>query len=208
MKHTRSSEPKNITLYTGSERALPNISAAHGNAASSHLRSIGVRVVDQVRLTESEATDDGRVKAIFDDGSTTTADILLQATGRKPNASFLPRHLLNDRGAVKVDSKMRSEVDSSVFAVGDVASSSDGGMMHIYFAVPITATNILAQLDDPTSKEKDFKQSVKETQLVSLGNSGVGSLFGWTVPGWIVWLLKSRNMMFPMAKKHVTGSAI
>ena len=44
------------------------------------------------------------------------------------------------------------------------------------------------------SKDKIFKEDMRETQLVPIGRSkGVGAMMGWRVPSFLVWLVKGRD---------------
>jgi hypothetical protein len=37
---------------------------------------------------------------------------------------------------------------------------------------------------------------------------GVGVIYGWRVPSWLVWLLKSRNFMMDKSPGLATGEAV
>ena len=76
------------------------------------------------RVEKVERHEDG-VRAHLDDGTTVDADLLLVATGRRPNSDDLGLERagveVDDRGLVVVDAYQRTNVEG-VWALGDVAN--------------------------------------------------------------------------------------
>lgn len=158
-------------------------------------------------------------------GKTLEADIYLPATGVTPNTDFLSKDLLNEKGYVD-NNGTTLRVDKAgprVYAVGDVGSYTVGGILDIYDAVPICMTNMkrdllhYATLNDsdameaekakPAGKDRPYKWNKGETQLVPIGrSSGVGAVFGWRLPGFMVWAIKGRDYMLGFAEPIYTGS--
>ncbi|MBW6509258.1 MAG: glutathione-disulfide reductase [Desulfuromonadales bacterium] len=73
--------------------------------------------------TRIEKNVDGSLLVSFNDGSTGTTDLVLAATGRRPNTSFLGLEEvgveLDERGAIKVGEGFQTSVPS-IYALGDV----------------------------------------------------------------------------------------
>ena len=57
-------------------------------------------------------------------------------------------------------------------------------------------------------KEKKYKQVQSDMMMVPIGpKGGVGVIFGWRVPSWLVWLIKSRTFFIEKAPQLADGSA-
>lgn len=199
--------PKDLTIYSGSSRLLPALQPGIGASAEQKLTGMGVKVVHSVKLESSSKLPSGETEIKFDDGNTKAVDILIVATGRRANAPFLPSTIPTDsKGRIETDKSMRVPSQRAIWAVGDISSQSDGTVMHIQFALPTIAGNIVADLTGK-GKVKDFKpMTTKEMQLVPIGpQDGVGAMFGWKVPGFVVKMIKGKDYMFPKSLQWVNG---
>ena len=163
---------------------------------------MGVEIVHNLRLADSNDLGNGTTKVVLSDGSTRTVDILIVATGRKPASSILPSSLLDDQGRVMCDAYTRVPSLKNVYVTGDMAQNSPGGILYINAAVPVTVGNIVTELGGK-GKLKEYKpMTTKETQFVPVGpDHGVGAAFGWWVPSAVVKMLKSKTFFFPNAIK-------
>ncbi|XP_047332065.1 glutathione reductase, cytosolic-like [Impatiens glandulifera] len=89
-----------------------------------NLEGRGINLHPRTSLTELIKTDDG-IKAITDHGEELTADVVLFATGRKPNTERLNLKVagveLDNTGAIKVDEYSQTNIPS-IWAVGDVTN--------------------------------------------------------------------------------------
>lgn len=202
--------PKDIHILSGGERLLPALRPSIAQRAQEMLEGMGVNVEHKLRLKDSKKNTDSKTEIVLSDGSTRTIDILLVATGRVPASSFLPASLLNDEGKVIVDEYQRLPSATSAYAVGDVTTSSanPGGIIHLQTAIPTTAGNIIAELGGK-GKGKVFKpMTTKETQFVPVGpKAGVGAVFGWWAPSFMITMVKSKTFMFEKAMQTVKGTA-
>jgi NADH dehydrogenase FAD-containing subunit len=173
-------------------------------------------------------------KVHLSNGETLDADLYLPAMGVKPNTSFLPKELLTDNGKVDCN-KETLRVDKAgprVYVVGDVGANSRWGILDIFNVVPVAGTNMKRDLlhyaslsssngsasdsndvdtkldtSKPPGKDMPYKPNTKETQLVPIGRSmGVGAVFGWKLPGFLVWAIKGRDYMLGFAGDIYTGS--
>jgi len=208
---------KTITLLSGNTRLLHRLRPAISRDAATYLAKLGVIVTHDLRLTAPAVLDEqtGQTQLSLSDGSTHTTDLFIDATGGKPNTSFLPASWLTPKGYVETDVKTlrATAAPPHVYAVGDVASYSLGSIFDVNNAIAPLASSILVDLSaEPATatataaKQKIHNQSNTMTQLVPIGPSGgVGLLFGWRVPSWFVWLVKGRTYFFPMAKDLVMG---
>ena len=138
--------------------------------------------------------------------------------GVQPLSDYAPAHLKDSRGYI-VQNTTTLRVDaagSRVYALGDVGTYSTQGIMEILSGIPVVATNMKRDLlashshpdAKPEGKDREYVANLKETQLVPVGRSkGVGAVFGWRLPSFLVWLIKGRDYMVPKAGGNVDGSA-
>ena len=203
---TSSDSPKDITILSGSSRVLSHLRPAISTRAEETLSGMGVKILNDVRLKDSKRLPGGGEEITLSDGSTQQIDVLLVATGRVPAASFLPGDFVNDKGKVITDDYLRLPSIESAYSLGDVASVSPGGLFAMFNMVPTAVANIVAELGGK-GKGKEWKLFTdKETQIVPIGpNGGVGAMFGWWAPSFVVRLLKARDFMFGRASKYLNG---
>lgn len=206
----KTSSPKNISILSGNDRLLPGLRPSIGKRAQEMLEELGVKVEHNLRVRDSKDLGNGSTQITLSDGSVRTVDLLLMATGRKPASSWVPPSLLDSDGKVTVDEYNRVPSIKGVFAGGDIASNSPGGIIFIKFSTPTLVNNILAELDvSGKHKMKPYKPlTTKEMQLVPVGpEQGVGAAFGWWMPSMLVKMAKSKTFMFDQANKTVMGTA-
>ncbi|KAI4206055.1 MAG: hypothetical protein LQ348_001112 [Seirophora lacunosa] len=198
-----------ITLLSGADRLLTRLRPALGAAAESQASALGVKVVHNLKVTSTTKTG-SQTTVSLSNGTSRTVDIYIDATGIRPNSAFLPKTWLTEKGYVitKDTTSLRGPADG-VYAIGDVAGYSLGGALDIIDAVRPLCSTMFADLAGPNAggvKPQPFKQTVTETQLVPVGpKGGVGSVFGWRVPSFVIWMLKSRNYMIGMVPGTVVG---
>lgn len=136
---------KEITLLSGSPGLLNRLNnKGVGKDAQTRLEKQGVKVInDSVRITEHKE-EGGKYVLTLSNGETKTVDIFIDATGDKPNSDFLPATWLDDKKKVKTDpGTLRVDVEgvNGVYAIGTVASYSDGSILDTKFAIkPLLAT--------------------------------------------------------------------
>lgn len=113
-----------VTLIDVADRVLPLLLDTDGaSIVSDHLIDNGVSL--RLGTTVTCIAGDGGVKRLeLSDGSTLQADVVVVATGARPNVGFLAgSSILIDRGIV-VDAAMRTTAPN-VYAAGDAAISRD-----------------------------------------------------------------------------------
>lgn len=125
-----------VTLLDRGQRILPNEDEDVATAAVGALQDAGVKLVNQVELTEITDGADG-VEVAWRDGEGTHLekfDAVLLATGRTAATVSLGLDAAgidtDERGFIRVDEKLRTSVEG-VFAVGDV----NGGPQQTYISL-------------------------------------------------------------------------
>lgn len=211
---------KQVTLLSGGACLLPKLQNTKVAPRAEHqLKALGVQTLHGVRITASKAANSA-TSLVLSDGSTKTVDLYIDATGGTPNTSFLPSPWLDASKRVATDdSTMRTtKAPDGVYAIGDVASYSNGGIPDATWAIPALGYSIWYDICNaadndgsmkqrsPALKEATYKRIKKDMNIVPIGPSGgVGSVFGWAVPSFFVWLLKSRTFMIEKAPQVALG---
>ncbi|OCK77753.1 FAD/NAD(P)-binding domain-containing protein [Lepidopterella palustris CBS 459.81] len=220
---------KDITILSGSTRLLAGLkNVGVGVAAESQLTALGVKTVNDVRVTSVVESADSKTVLKLSNGATEEVDVYIDATGGQPNSSFLPAAWLDERNRVATDgTTLRADkAPAGVYCIGDVASYSTGSVLDVEYAVRAICYSIWFDLFKDASakqekaangtkviaphilKEQKYKKIQSDMQFVPIGpQGGVGAFFGWKVPSWIVWLIKSRTMFFERAPGLVEGEA-
>jgi NADH dehydrogenase FAD-containing subunit len=202
-----------ITLLSGTTRLLIRLTAHNSAQAESQLKKLGVKTLHNLRVSSAKRNDDGTTTLVFSDGSTRSVDTFIDATGPRPNTTFLPTSWVDPRGHVIVDPLTLRMKTEGVYAVGDVANYCDGGIISTGNGIAPVCTSIGIDIAKAAGVESPFKQKIYkgmgDTQFVPTGPSGgVGQLFGWWIPSFMVWLVKSRTFFVSMAKGAVEGANV
>ena len=202
-------DAKQITLISGADRLLVNsLRPAIGQQAQRYLEAMGVKVRHGLKIESTKIGKDGTTTVRFSDGTSTNVDVFIDCTGRTPNTSFVPAEMLDSRKKIIVDEYLRVKgAGERVYAFGDAASLSKGGALDIQFSLPSLMASMEHDLGGH-AQPKPYVPSDKEMQLVPVGpKKGVGAAFGWKLPSWVVWLIKSRTFFLDKAEKTVLGTA-
>lgn len=113
-----------VLSYRGS-LLLRNFDKDVRRFVSDELKKKGIDIFYNTRLSRVEKQKNGVLEVTFADGSSLDTDLVLCATGRKPNVQGLGLENLGikcgDNGAIIVDEQFRSSVPS-IFALGDVTA--------------------------------------------------------------------------------------
>jgi pyruvate/2-oxoglutarate dehydrogenase complex dihydrolipoamide dehydrogenase (E3) component len=202
------------TILSGGDRLLSRLRPAIGADAQTKLANLGVKTMHHVRVTSFTRTESGQTRVQLSDNTTQTVDVYIDATGGRPNSAWLPSSWLNAGGYVETDRvTMRVKAAKGVYAIGDVASYSLGGVFDVIDAVRPLASSVLVDLSEGKHdgahgpKQIPFVQkTIKETQMVPIGpKGGVGVLFGWRIPSFMVWMAKARTYFIEKAPGAVEG---
>jgi dihydrolipoamide dehydrogenase len=145
-----------VTIVEALPHLVPNEDEACSKALERAFRKRGIDFSVGVRFA-SATQDDSGVQVTLEDGKVLSADLLLVAVGRGPNASgmgFEEAGVAMERGWVLVDERLRTNVPG-VFAVGDITPGlqlAHRGFMHgIFVAEEIAGLNpaIVADVNIP-----------------------------------------------------------
>lgn len=188
---------KQVTLYTGSAGPLDFIGKSA--QATKRLEKLGIKVVNHTRYTSIDQS--GKTTTInFDDGSSVNYDLYVPTFGVVPNTSFIDNKYLDKQGYVIVDDHLRVKNHPEIIALGDVASGTGKSIGDMKFGQqkPFTAS----------VKKEIFKENVtltkyeivKNTILVPISREGgVGVIFGYSFPSFLIKLLKGKDFMLGKA---------
>ncbi|RKN34855.1 dihydrolipoyl dehydrogenase family protein [Micromonospora musae] len=122
MSQAYSSLGARVTLVVGGRGLLPREEDFVRAEVGRSLAEQGVELRDGRRATAVRRADDTRVTVTLDDGSTVTADEVLVAVGREPQADDLGLASVGveSRGYVTVDERMRIPGVNWLYVVGDL----------------------------------------------------------------------------------------
>lgn len=200
-----------VTILSGNDRLLPRLVPGNSSSAEARLNALGVKTVHKTRVRSASENENGSTTVIFNDGTIQTVDLYIDATGGKPNTSFLPPTWLDSKGYVITDGgkTLRTNIPG-VYALGDVADYSNASLVYALASILPVTTSIGIDIATSAGKEGLFKQKIfkpiKDTQVVPTGPStGVGQIMGWRIPGWLVWLIKSRTFFLEKAEPNWKG---
>lgn len=142
----------NLTVVEAEDRMIPNMmDAAGGRILAGWVADKGVNLLTSAKVTEI-ARDGGRLKVSTDRGGDIAADLVVVATGVKPNVDFLAGSGVQVEHGIVVDDHLQSSV-AGIYAAGDVAQGPDfGGGFQVHAIQPtaadhgrIAALNMLGQ---------------------------------------------------------------
>ena len=141
---------KEIIFLTGQSQPLSRLRNANvGKDAQAKLEKMGIKVINGVRVKSANMTASGQTDLVLDNGENMTVDVYIEATGDKPNSSFIPPTWLNEKGYVKTDGMtLRLDVPgvTGVYCIGSVGSYSDGSVLDTKFSLPAIVESIKLDL--------------------------------------------------------------
>jgi len=137
-----------VTQLHRGEQILRGFDADVRDFLAAEMRKKGVALRTQVHM-KSIVREGGALRVTLEDGTTLLADQLLYATGRTPRTAGLGLAeigvALSPKGAVIVDERLRSSVDS-VYALGDVIDR-----VHL---TPVALAEAMALVDQLYGKDQ------------------------------------------------------
>lgn len=208
---------KEVTLYFGMGNGLtPDLPEAQRNEITQTLETkFKVNLQPGKVIGVNTESENGRknVQIQLPDGkeTTQTTDLYIPAVGHTPNTWFLPKTVLNDKGYVLSDTHLRVSGVSDVYVTGDASALSYGDVISIKTFDPVLQETISKELGTPMEERKSlvFRSNVPEipqmssTFIVMMGRSGgVGAVYGYRIPTWLVKLIKSHDAL--LSKVNMT----
>lgn len=191
-----------VTLYTGDKRPLPTQEERFSVSATKKLNDLDVKVVNNVRYKSIDKVGNGS-KVEFDDGSIETFDSIIIATPLKPNSGFLPDEVKDKRGFLLTDEYLRVEGHSSVYGVGDVIARGNQTIIDIDRQVGVLGPVLKNEILKANVKTKPFNGHVNALITPISEKGGVGQALGWSIPEFVIRMVKSKNYMLPQASKRL-----
>ncbi|KAL5414361.1 hypothetical protein PMIN06_002339 [Paraphaeosphaeria minitans] len=200
-----------ITLLTSGQQLLPTVRKALGDEAERKLNGLGVDVRYSIRVENARKEHDGKTTLTLSNGETIATDLYIPAHGVQPNSEWLPPNLLTENKYLDTNVQtLRVDLAGPrVYALGDVSSYSRNTVIDVMDGLPVLATNLKRDLlayDEKhperaaPGKDRIFTPNTKEVMFVPIGTAtGVGVVFGYRVPGFLVWLLKGRDYFIGMS---------
>ncbi|TEA12241.1 Oxidoreductase ptaL [Colletotrichum sidae] len=199
---------KQITLIVDGDAPLPGLLPKLGQIATKSLHSLKVKLVTNARVTEADTA--GATKTIkLSNGETLTADLYLPLFGVRPNTSFVPEHLLDGQGSLKLKHDLRVDGLRNVWGAGDAGNLEAKQLMRAEGQALHLADNLDAVLTGQEAKVKDLKLTSKPQIFVTIGKKkATGQFNTMKLPGFIVSAAKAKTFFTEKGPGLVAGKNI
>lgn len=113
-----------LTVVEMGDRMVPRMmTPVAGSMIKQWVEKQGVKVHTNTKVVQISKSDSG-LRVELSDGNTLEVDLLISATGVRPNIAFLASSGLDVKTGIIVNEQMRTS-DPSIFAAGDVTESID-----------------------------------------------------------------------------------
>ncbi|KAG5977708.1 hypothetical protein E4U55_006590 [Claviceps digitariae] len=112
---------KKIILLTGSATVLPGLPSRMATNATKYLNILGVEVRANSKVNDTNELPDGKTELLFASGEKLMTDVYIPTFGVVPNSTYLPKHMVNERGFIKVGDALDVKGAKDVYAVGEVS---------------------------------------------------------------------------------------
>lgn len=183
---------KKIDLYTGSSAPLPSLRDSTRKSAISRLKNLDINVINDVLIDNYTDT------SLSHSGSTKNYDLVIPTFKSYPNTEFLSENVLNKNKYVNVDENFILENYSNVLAFGDVASTTPKSLADILY---FQSKSVNASVKNWFGELNLVKYSNKSMMVVPiLRNGGVGELFGWSFPSFLIKQFKGKDFGIKSSK--------
>ncbi|RCK54959.1 Apoptosis-inducing factor B [Candida viswanathii] len=193
---------KSVVLFTGGSGPLSGFSSRYMTEdASDQLQKLGIEIVNDVLVNV-----DGKF-VVAPTGEKKEFDLVIEALGTIPNTEFLPSKVLNKFGLIETDEYLRVKDYPDAIAAGDVVSLGTGSIFDLkYNQEPVLERTLEYEvLDDKSVTLEPYVQPTSFTSFTPIGkDGGVGMLFGWNTPNFLVKAVKSKDYMIPKGADHFT----
>ena len=166
-----------LTVVEMADRMLPRMmDHVGGDMIKRWCESKGVNILTSTGVTAIEAAGEG-LRLSFDNGSALEADLVVCATGVKPNIAFLEGSGIETDMGVLVDHQLKTSV-ADIYAAGDVAQGPDfsTGRQEIHAIQPTASEHGRIAALNMAGGATRFRGSLSMNVLNTLGL--VSSSFG------------------------------
>ncbi|KAK7211751.1 hypothetical protein V2G26_018929 [Clonostachys chloroleuca] len=198
---------KSITVILEGDNPLRGFMPQVGKIAANDLAGFGAKLIRNARAVNSTKTDTGKTVVELSNGSTLQADLYLPLYGSRPNTQFVPAHLLDDRGNLKLETNLRVQGLHNVWGVGDVGNLESKQLIYAERQALHLGSNLHAVLTG--GNVKPLPSTVTPQVFVTLGkNKGTGQ-YGWfRVPGFGITTTKGKDFFMSKGDGLIAGKNI
>ncbi|KAF7557321.1 hypothetical protein G7Z17_g818 [Cylindrodendrum hubeiense] len=201
-------DSKQITLIIEGDKPLPFLRPEVGKTAALELERLQVKIVRGLRVTSVDDTGD-KTSITLSDGKTIAADIYLPLYGMRPNSSFLPGQLMDDRGNLKLDRTLRATGLKNVWGAGDVGNVEAKQLIYAERQALHLADNLDAVLTGNPENVKKLKPTATPQVFVTIGKKKGTGQYNWIkVPSLVVNAAKGKTLFTEKASGLVAGRNI
>lgn len=183
-----------VTIYTGSKAPMPSFPKL-GESTAAKLANAGATIVTGIR-SEKVTRSEKSAQVTFNNGDIKEFDVVIEATREIPYSQFVPESAQDKAGYVIADNYLIAKGTKNVIVFGDILAGSAKTIVDIRFsqhAVYIETMKYLLGLSAAPSKEY---KPVTNTILVPVSRAGgVGLIFGWLAPNFLIRFIKSKTFM-------------
>ncbi|CCE78693.1 Piso0_000721 [Millerozyma farinosa CBS 7064] len=195
---------KEVVLYTGMKNACFNLGESISQKAETQLKAQNVIVENNIRA-ERIVHIEGKYRAYLSNNDFVEADLILQTIGEIPNSEFIDKSYLDDSGYLQTDEYFRVEGHHEVIGLGDILSIGERSLTNLKFCqLSVFSSTADHEIFDYSNSLVPYKKG-KQTIIIPISKmGGVGVLFGWQIPNFLVWLVKARDYMISFASRDLS----
>ncbi|KAK4193069.1 hypothetical protein QBC35DRAFT_482536 [Podospora australis] len=201
---------KEITLIVSDDLPFdPKYAASVREAAKRTLEGLKVKVITNAKVQNSSSSSSSTAITLLSRGKTSTleADLFLPTYGIKPNTSFLPDSMLDERGFVNQTKYLQAQGHDNIWVVGDAGNLQDPTGKNTDEQVVHLVKILEARLVENSKDLPEYKPDPKIMMGVSIGrNKGTGQMGGWKVWSLLIWFAKGRYLGTNHAQDFVAGT--
>ncbi|MBT4933702.1 MAG: NAD(P)/FAD-dependent oxidoreductase [Rhodospirillaceae bacterium] len=160
----------NLTVVEAEDRMVPRMMDQNaGNMIKDWCIEKGVNVLTSARV-DSVGEAAGKLAVHVNNGDVINADLVVVATGVRPNADFLDGSGVEIDAGIKVDNHLKSSVDN-IYAAGDVAQGPDfsTGDWSVHAVQPTGVEHGRIAAMNMAGKQIDYRGSLNMNVLDTLG---------------------------------------
>lgn len=187
---------KKIDLYTGSTAPLATLRDSTRKSAVTRLEKLNIKVINNIKVDKYTDT------SVTYGETTNDYDLVIPTFKSYPNSQFLDaKHL--SQGFVKVNDSFFVDGYPNVIAFGDVASNTTKSVADIkYFQAQV----VIASINHWFTNLAVTKYVSKQMMVVPISkNGGVGEIYGWSFPSFLIKILKGNDFMIKKSKDMFTS---
>lgn len=195
-------QTKNITVITGKTGPLTLMGENASKKAEVLMKKLNIDVINGVKYTRCATSPTG-TKVYLENGTFLEVDLVINTAICKPNTAFLEEKYVDHKGFLKTDEYFRLKDHNEVIGLGDVLAIGARSLFDLmHYQIPTFATFISTLSEGNKNQLKPY-QKPKQTIVIPISEKGgVGILFGWQVPSFLVRLFKGRDYMLGRAEYY------